>query len=403
MNIKLSKIKTIKPYENNPRKNDQAVEAVAKSIQEFGFLQPIVVDEKGVIIVGHTRYKAAVKLGLEEAPVVVAKGLSAAQVKAYRIADNQTNNLSEWDYDLLPKELRELVEMDYEVDVLGFEKDVLAEIMGNNNEGLTEEDEVAECPKEATNKRGDLWGLGRHRLLCGDSTKKGDVEKLMEGLLADMVFMDPPYSVNYGADQDTLNKKSRGKFRKVAAPIKGDNMTVKDCSEKLWRPAFRNLYDVAKDTCSFYMTMCQGGDQMMMMSEKWNIKHELIWVKSSPVFSMGRLNYDYKHEPILFGWKKTHKFYGKGHFLNSVWEIAKPHKSELHPTMKPIALIENALLNSSCPNEICVDLFLGSGSTIIACEKTNRVCYGMEIDEKYCDVIIKRWEEYTGKKAVKLK
>jgi len=219
----------------------------------------------------------------------------------------------------------------------------------------------------------------------------------MDGHKADMVFTDPPYAVNYGADQETLNKKSGNKFRLIARPIIGDNLTTEECAEQLWKPSFKNLYDFANDDCSFYMTMCQGGDQMMMMmmmSQNWQIKHELIWVKSSPVFSMGRLDYDYKHEPILFGWKKKHNFYGKGEFQNSIWEIPKPSKSELHPTMKPIALVSNALLNSSLPNQIVIDLFLGSGTTLIACEQLNRQCFGMEIDAHYTDVIMKRYIDF---------
>jgi DNA modification methylase len=256
-----------------------------------------------------------------------------------------------------------------------------------------------DCGCEFEYTRKDI--IGGHYLLCGDSTKQKDVERLMDGQKADMVFTDPPYAVNYGADQDLLNKKSKGKSRKVCRPIIADNMTTKECSEKLWRPSFHNLYLVAADDCAFYMTMCQGGDQMMMMmmSENWQIKHELIWVKSSPVFSMGRLDYDYQHEPILYGWKKKHNWYGKGKFIKSIWEIPKPSKSDLHPTMKPIELIENALLNSSLEENNILDLFLGSGSTMIACEKLNRRCFGMEIDEIYCDVIVKRWEDFTGKKA----
>lgn len=213
-----------------------------------------------------------------------------------------------------------------------------------------------------------------------------------------MVFTDPPYSVNYEKKtQEIFKDKSYNK-------IMNDEMSVKDISEQIWRPCFKNMYANAKDDCSFYMTMPQGGDQMMMMmmmmSEHWQIKHELIWVKSSPVFSMGRLDYDYQHEPILYGWKEKHNFYGNGQFLKSIWEIPKPSKSDLHPTMKPIALIENALLNSSLRENIVLDLFGGSGSTMIACEKLGRCCRMMEIDPAYCDVIVKRWEEFTGGKAI---
>jgi DNA modification methylase len=210
--------------------------------------------------------------------------------------------------------------------------------------------------------------------------------------------------VNYGHDQQELQEKSGGKFSKTRkrTQIKNDNLNIKEISEKIWSPSFRNLYEIAKDNCSFYMTMCQGGEQMMMMmkmNEHWQIKHELIFVKNALVFSMGRLDYDYQHEPILFGWKKKHNFYGKGQFLKSIWQINKPIKSDLHPTMKPVELIENALLNSSNNKDLVIDFFLGSGTTLIACEKLNRRCFGMEIEPIYCDVAVKRWEEFTGRKA----
>ncbi len=176
-------------------------------------------------------------------------------------------------------------------------------------------------------------------------------------------------------------------------------MSVKDISEQIWRPVFKNLYDMANDDCSFYMTMPQGGDQMMMMmmmmSENWQVKHELIWVKPSPVFSMGRLNYDYKHEPIIFGWKKTHNWYGFGKYTKSVWEIAR-ESDKSHPTMKPVELVANAIQNSTKNDDIVIDYFLGSGSTLIACEQTNRICYGMEIDPKYIDVIRKRYAKFIN-------
>jgi DNA modification methylase len=306
-------------------------------------------------------------------------------------------NIGQWDYDLLANFDEELLKG------IGFESAELDKIF--QLDAKPEDDDVPEIRKTDI-KLGDMFQLGEHRLLCGDATKREDVEKLMAGEKADMVFTDPPYSVNYGADQDLLNKKSGGTSHLICRPIIGDNLTTQECAEKIWRPAFKNLYEFSQDHCSFYMTMCQGGDQMMMMmmmmmSENWQIKHELIWVKSSPVFSMGRLDYDYQHEPILFGWKIKHNFYGSGQFLKSIWGIPKNSKSELHPTMKPIALIENALLNSSQRDEICLDLFGGSGSTLIACEKLNRKCRMMEIDPIYCQVIIDRWELFTGRKAVK--
>lgn len=219
---------------------------------------------------------------------------------------------------------------------------------------------------------------------------------------ADMVFTDPPYNVAIGDKNKFLTQFRKGG---VTENIMGDaGMTDEEISEKLWLPAFENMLHVANDNCSIYVTMPQGGLHMMMMmmidKAGWQVKHELIWVKNNATFSMNRLDYDYQHEPIMFGWNKSHKKIGKGQFNKSIWTIDKPMKSELHPTMKPIALIENALLNSSEENDTILDIFGGSGSTLIACEQTNRLCRMMELDPKYCDVIIKRWETLTGKKAV---
>lgn len=265
------------------------------------------------------------------------------------------------------------------------------------------EDEIPEV-KKAKAKLGDLYLLGgRHRLLCGDCTDKGMVDRLMDGKKANLYFTDPPYAVNYGADQNLLNMKSGGKSKLTARPIIGDNLSPKEASEQIWLPAFNLAFEICDEAASFYLTMPQGGDQMMMMmmmmSAKWTIKHELIWVKNAPVFSMGRLDYDYQHEPILFGWKKKHNFYKTGEYQTSVWFINKNLSSELHPTMKPVALMTNALNNSTQANAICYDSFLGSGSTLIACEKTNRICYGMEIEPLYVDVIIERYKNYSGKEV----
>jgi DNA modification methylase len=232
--------------------------------------------------------------------------------------------------------------------------------------------------------------------MCGDSTKKEDVELLMDGNKADMVFTDPPYSVNY--EKKVKEIFGNNDYNKIS----NDELSVDEISESVWKPSFRNMHQAASDHCSFYMTAPQGGDQMMMMmmmKENWQMKHELIWIKNNPVFSMGRLDYDYQHEPILYGWNKTHKFYGNGEFTKSIWHIDRTKKNKLHPTMKPIELISNAILNSSLNNDVVLDLFGGSGSTLIACEQLQRQCYMMELDPHYCDVIIQRWETFTDQKA----
>lgn len=285
-----------------------------------------------------------------------------------------------------------------------------AEEEPQETEGDDEAPEVDE-KSEPVSKRGEMYELGNSILMCGDSTNAEDVARLMGGEKADMVFTDPPYNVAIGDKNKAINdnRAERGLSRTnaIESNIENDNFkTDEECGEKLWKPAFTNLFENAKDSCPIYVTMPQGGTHMMMMmmmmmrDSGWQVKHELIWVKNSPTFSMGRLNYDYQHEPILYGWKKTHKWVGKGKFNKSIWEIDKPKKCDLHPTMKPIELIENALLNSSEKNDLILDLFGGSGSTLIACEKNNRKARLMELDPKYCDVIRRRytkWAKENGK------
>lgn len=230
--------------------------------------------------------------------------------------------------------------------------------------------------------------------------------------MADMVFTDPPYNVAIGSKNKAINdnRVERGlkRTKSIEEDIANDKgMSDEEIGKTLWKPAFINMLENAKDSCAIYVTMPQGGTHMMMMmmmmaEAKWQVKHELIWVKNSPTFSMGRLNYDYQHEPIVYGWKKTHNWYGKGKFNKSIWNIDKPRKCDLHPTMKPVELIENALLNSSQKNDVVLDLFGGSGTTLIACEQLDRKSCTMEFDAHYCDVIIARWEKLTGKQAEKI-
>lgn len=395
MELVTLKLDEIKPYERNARKNDQAVDAVSESIRQCEYIAPIIVDENHIILAGHTRWKSLKKLGRKEAECVIKAGLSEEQKKKYRMLDNKTAELAEWDFDLLVDELDGLdfgeLDLDWGVDGGDSEKPE-----------ASEDDYDGEPPKEPKAQIGDIYQLGRHRLMCGDSTDAECVALLMDGSKADMIFTDPPYNVDYASKNSFLNEADKG--NRIQKDIEGDSAkTDEECGEMLWKPAFQNMRDNAKDDCSIYVTMPQGGAHMMMMmmcSASWQVKHELIWVKNNHV--LGRTDYFYKHEPILFGWAKTHKFYGKGEFNKSVWEIDKPQKSDLHPTMKPIRLIQNCLLNSSQDNDLVLDLFGGSGSTMIACEQLNRKCYMMELDQNYIDVIIDRWEKFTGEKAVKL-
>lgn len=268
------------------------------------------------------------------------------------------------------------------------------------------DDEVPEVDEKepAVSQRGEIYELGNSLLMCGDSTNAEDVARLMGGGKAQMVFSDPPYNVAIGDKNKAL--QSFQKAGRITENIDGDaGQTDEEVGKSLWLPAFKNMLENAEDDCAIYITMPQGGTHMMMMmmmmkEAGWQVKHELIWVKNSPTFSMGRLNYDYQHEPILYGWKKSHKWVGKGNFNKSIWEIDKPKKCDLHPTMKPIELIENAILNSSNEKDIILDLFGGSGSTLIACEKNNRQARLCEISPHYCDVIRKRytqWAKENGK------
>ena len=385
MEIVYKKIGELKPYENNPRKNDEAVDAVAASISEFGWKVPVVIDTDNVIVAGHTRYKAAKKLGIEDIPCIVADDLTDEQIKAYRLADNKTSELAEWDFQLLEQELDGL-EMDMEQ--FGFE------MPDFTIENEVVEDEPPEPPEEPKAKLGDIYQLGRHRLMCGDATNLADVKALMMGAKVDLFLTDPPYNVDYSDGHENERK------------ILNDNFaTDEECGNELWLPSFKNALSVSNDCCSVYCFMPQGGTHMMMMMMMmmagWQVKHELIWEKNSIV--LNRADYNYQHEPILYGWNKTHKFYGNGQYKNtSVWKFDRPTKSKEHPTMKPIALLAEILENATKKDDSVLDLFGGSGSTLIACEQTGRECFIMELDPHYCDVIIQRWENLTGEKAVKL-
>lgn len=381
-------ISLLKPYKKNTKKHNQTqIDNVAESIRKFGFVQPFVIDKNNEVVIGHCRLLAAQKLGIKELPCVRVDYLTNAQVKALRILDNKLNE-SEWDLDFLNEELPE-------IDLTGFDVDFDFALPADGFDEIVEDEPPAvDEQNEPMTKVGDIWQLGEHRLMCGDSTLIADVERVMQGDKADMIFTDPPYNVDY---------QGKGKEK---LKIASDNFaTDEECGQKLWLPAFENMRNVSKDCCSYYCCMPQGGTHMMMMmmmmKAGWQVKHELIWKKQSIV--LNRADYNYQHEPILFGWNIKHTFYGKGEYsTTSVWEFDRPTKSKEHPTMKPIALIGEALKNSSKQNDIIFDPFGGSGSTLIACEQLGRKCRTIEIDPKYCDVIIRRWETLTGQTAVRL-
>jgi len=397
LKIEYRKVSDLLPYARNARTHsDEQVSQLAASIKEFGFNNPVAIDADGMILCGHGRVMAAQKLGLKEVPTVCLSHLSPTQVKAYILADNKLALNAGWDNDLLKIELEDLKESDFDLNLTGFSDEELKSILVEDPTETHEDNFDGEPPEVAKSQLGDIWILGEHRLMCGDSTSENDVKCLMQGDMADLVFTDPPYNVAVGDKNKVLNQFQP--YNRITENIANDKFKTDDeISEKLWLPAFTNLYSFSKDECSIYVTMPQGGTHMMMMmmmmmhKARWNVKHELIWVKNSPTFSMGRLDYDYQHEPILYGWKKSHNFYGKGKYNKSIWTIDKPKKCDLHPTMKPIELLENALLNSSVKNNIVLDLFGGSGTTLIACEQLGRKARLMELDEHYCDVICQRY------------
>lgn len=404
MEVIYRKLSDMKKLDGNPRKiTQEQLETLKQSIErnkDYFEARPLILSNRTgelVVIAGNQRYEACKQLGIEECPTVLLEGLTEEREKEIIIRDNVSNG--EWDEELLQDWDSELLN-DWGVDISDmkcFEEPV----------SEAEEDDFDEDTDEVEPvcKEGDIWQLGNHRLMCGDSTDKGSVALLMNGELADMVFTDPPYNVAIGSKNAFLNTiQDSNRITEDIANDKG--MSDEEIGKSLWLPAFSNLYENAKDDCAIYVTMPQGGTHMMMMmmmmQAKWQVKHELIWVKNSPTFSMGRLNYDYQHEPIVYGWKKTHNWYGKGEFNKSIWEIDKPKKCDLHPTMKPLALIENALLNSTKQDDVVLDLFGGSGTTLIACEQLKRKAFLMELDPHYCDVIIARWEKLTGNKAKKI-
>lgn len=380
------KVADLIPYENNARINDGAVDAVANSIREFGIKNPIIIDKDNVIVCGHTRIKACEQLGIEKVPCVIADDLTDEQIKAFRIADNSTAQIAEWDLEKLQAELDGL---DMDMSQFGLEEQI-AEIE-KELEKEVQEDEAPEVDEESEPicKLGDIWQLGRHRLICGDSTDKATVERLMDGKKADMVLTDPPYNVNYEGG--------------TGLKIQNDNMSSNDFNNFLTL-AFERMNENLKEGGVFYIWYAnmEGYNFISACNNaKLKIKQYLVWVKNS--LCLGRSDYQWKHEPCLYGWKD-----GAAHYFiddrtqTTVLNFNKPARNGEHPTMKPVELFAYQIKNSSRKNEIVLDLFGGSGTSIIASEQTGRICYTCELDPKYCDVIIKRWETLTNKKAIKM-
>ncbi len=383
-------------WDKNPRTiTEENFERLKKQIQELGEYKPLIITDDGTVLGGNMRLRAYRELGFNEAWVSVVEAETEAEKLKYALSDN--DRVGAYHEDELASLIGSLDDIelgDFSVD-LG-EPANLQDLVDSLTEVEEGEPPAVEEEGEPVSKLGEVYQLGRHRLMCGDSTKKEDVEKLMNGNKADMVFTDPPYGVSYADKNAFLNTIDRGNRNQTE--IINDHLEIDDVKKVVYE-AFVNIAIHLKEYSSYYITAPQGGDllmMMMMMTEAGlPLRHMLIWNKNNHV--LGRTDYNYKHEPILYGWKDKHKFYGRGEFTKSVWDIDKPHKSDLHPTMKPVMLITNALKNSSKSDDIVLDLFGGSGSTLIACEQTDRTCYMMELDPKYCDVIRKRYAKFIGK------
>lgn len=394
--IELS-IDEIIPYENNPRKNDNAVDKVAESIKEFGFKVPIIIDKENIIIAGHTRYKAAKKLEIKKVPVIMAEDLTGEQVKAFRIMDNKSSEFATWDYESLLLEMESLKIEDYNLELTGFDFNEIEGIMDKYNPKEVEEDsdfnieEQLEAIEKPKSQKGDIWLLGESKLLCGDSTVKEEVENLMDGRKANMVFTDPPYNVAYeGATEDKLT-------------IQNDDMSSEEFYNFLSK-VFNNYFEIMEEGAPIYVCHADSeGENFRRAYREAGLKLAecIIWVKNT--FVMGRQDYHWRHEPILYGWKE-----GKAHYFiddrtqDTVWEIPKPQRNGEHPTMKPLALCARGIKNSSKPKDLVVDLFGGSGSTLMAAIETDRICYTMELDERYTDVILLRYINKYGSDNVYL-
>lgn len=398
MKITEKSVTELIPYANNSRTHsDEQVAQIAASIKEFGWTNPILIDDQNSIIAGHGRLMAARKLGLDKVPCIEVKNLTPGQVKAYIIADNKLALNAGWDFTLLNVEFEQLAEMGIDLEITGFSLEEIEELKPVElNEGLTDEDAVPDVPEDPKTKLGDIYQLGNHRLMCGDSTSIDAVDKLMPNELADLVFTDPPYNVAYSGRGDNN-----------LGTIKNDDMTDNQF-EDFCRGFFGCYFAKMKSLACIYV--CHPDSQSApklafekTFAEQFKKSSTLIWMKQSA--GMGWQDYRAQHEPILYGWKPgTGKhFYCGDRAKTTIWKIGRDAQSKyVHPTQKPVALPEEAINNSSKGQDIVLDLFGGSGSTLIACEKTGRHARLMELDPKYCDVIVKRWEDFTGKKAVLL-
>lgn len=380
------------PYTNNARTHSpEQIKQIQASIREFGFINPVLIDEKYNIMAGHGRVMAARAEGMDNVPCLFIEHLTEAQKKAYIIADNKLAENAGWDMELLRVELEGLQALDFNMDLIGFDGIELDDLFSANDAEVMEDDFEVELPEEPKSKLGDIYQLGRHRLMCGDATKTEDIEKLMNGMKADMYLTDPPYNVDYeGKTKDALK-------------IKNDTMGNGQFKQFLI-DSFSSANTFMKQGAVFYIWHADSEGYNFRgacFDVGWQVRQCLIWNKSSMV--MGRQDYHWKHEPCLYGWKA-----GTGHLWASdrkqttILSFDKPNRNAEHPTMKPVALFDYQIQNNTKKEDVVLDTFAGSGTTVVACEQNGRNAYCVELDPKYCDVIINRWENLTGETAVKL-
>lgn len=381
-NVKKVDIEKLIPYVNNAKEHsDSQVTKIAASIREFGFLNPVLIDKDFNIIAGHGRVMAAKKLEWKDVPCIFIEGLSEAQRKAYILADNRLGELADWDMELVTSELELLSELNFDIDLTGFDLDL-------NQDEAVEDDFDTTPPEEPKSKHGEIYQLGNHRVMCGDSTSIDDVEKLLGGQQADLYLTDPPYNVDYegGSGLKIMNDKM-------------DN----DSFRQFLVDAFSAAKNVMKAGASFYIWHADSEGYNFRgacFDIGWQVRECLIWAKNSMV--LGRQDYQWQHEPCLYGWNGGSHCWYSDRKQTTLLKFDKPTKNGEHPTMKPVPLFDYLIKNSSKEGDIVLDSFGGSGTTIMACEQNNRKGYCMELDPRYVDVIIARWETFTGKKAVRL-
>ena len=395
MELIKKKVSELIPYINNSRTHsEEQITQISSSIKEFGFTNPILIDKENSIIAGHGRLQAVKRLGHEEVPCIIISGLTKTQIKALIIADNQLALNAGWDLEKLSVEIEGLEDDKFDISILGFDDKFLNDLLFKENEGLTDEDATPDSPENPKSKLNDIWILGSHKIICGDSTKAEDYKSLFKDHIADMIFTDPPYNVDYsGRGKNDLGK------------IINDNMDENKFVLFL-DDVFKLMSDNLKPLSILYVCHPDSHSKPKIAFEiafdKYFKKSStLIWNKGNA--GMGWQDYRSQHEPILYGWKEgkgKHNFYGD-RTKTSIWNIKRDSTTQYkHPTQKPVELVKEAILNSSKEKDIIFDPFSGSGSTLIACEKLNRICYGIELDTKFVDVIIQRWQQFTGKEAI---